>query len=216
MYTPKETIGSLTKAELLKLLTECFSMLGRQVSNQTPEEIETLIKEAYHWQGRMWVDTFREAFSAYAASEIEIDRFTTTISAQAVSKIQKAYREKKWGKKEVEKNTENIFITSTDEGYYNSLVCVMEGRKSDKFQERKPKCESAKGNEIPFTWAWDAVYNHLRKLNKCDEAESFKGQKMSVITWLRITYPDCTFQKDLFPISYRGNAKNIKEFLHYS
>ena len=204
----KEKISNLSLKELGKLLAECFFLVGKDFKKLPPDELEIFLKEVAHWQGWMWVDTFREAFSAYQSGILEIEKFTPYLTPMTVSKICNAYKDKTFGKKDKQHAPEPEFIPSSDEGYYNSLVCCMNGVKSEKFEKYFPKtrplrevmAEKSGGLPIiPFTWDWWAVYRHLRTLGLCDESDSIEGQKKSVITWLRINWAGAKFQEDFFP-----------------
>jgi hypothetical protein len=115
-----------------------------------------------------------------------------------------------------EESVDDAFTPSPDEGYYNSLVCVMEGRKSPKFQEKFPDSPAPKGNEIPLVWDWNAVYRHLMTLRLCNVAETIEEEKESVMMWLRVTYPGCTFQRDIFPVNQQNKSGAKREFLFYT
>lgn len=198
-YEKKLKFNDLCKTDQLALLKECFLLIGKNISSVSPEEVDLIWREVCNWQGSIWVETFREAFSAYQVGAIEIEKFNPTISAMTVSKIQKAYREKTYGKTAHIKQVEPQWVAPPDVDYYTTLMYVMRGEKSPKAQQNRPQDPAPPGNMIPAFWDWAAVYRHMRVLNECNVSSTFDGQKAAVKMALRLKFPDCTDQLFMLP-----------------
>lgn len=214
-------VYQLSDKELNAELQLCLGLSGchkNRLEEMEISEYDKMIRAIKKYQGKMHIEDFRKAFDDYSFGELECDKFKPT-APSGIGFLLKAYKDKKYGstpKKEYNANV-NTLPPSTDEGYYNSLICVMEGRVSERLKLFNPDAKPGRPNIIPMTWAWDAVYNHLRKLKEIDNADTFEDQKKAVKLWLYTKYPNAKEQSDMFgkaPITQgSGMGSRLKQML---
>lgn len=222
-------IYQLSDKELNAELHLCLGLCGchkNRLLEMETSEWDKIIRAVKKYQGKMNIDDFRKAFDDYAFGELECERFKPT-TPTGIGFLLQAYILKTFGPKTAPKKElypDNGLPPSTDEDYYNALICVMEGKRSERHKLAYPHITDDQhlgyfreyGQMIPMAWAWYNVYRHLRKLNICDEAQTFEGQKKQIRLWLSVQYPNAKEQSVLFktsPMFGSGLGSKLRETL---
>lgn len=82
-------ISSLTEKELALLLISCFRLIGREV-RFAGQDLKEFLDEIFKYQGWMYADSFKEAFSRYAADQLDgSESLKREVSAYFVSRLMK-------------------------------------------------------------------------------------------------------------------------------
>lgn len=226
-------VGDMSRKAIAMLLEECFYIIGKGTDKLDSFHVETMINGVLKFNSRMRIDDFKEAFEFQANEEIKVDIYGPA-SPAIIGKIIKAYKNRH-GHNVAPKKTEDFenrhgLPPSTDKDYFETLICVVEGRQSERNAMAFGKTQNP--NEVnpeyypmlPMAWAYDNVYNHLRTLNEVDEVgDNYDKQKAQVIKWLYTKYPNITKQSERFersPILMYGTrdkgiskAQQLKESL---
>jgi hypothetical protein len=201
----QKKIGDLPNSDIAKVLVSCYQLAGYTQANNNLDVMLEFIKK-YYWSRHVY--QIKEAFEKLCIGEYPnlVDK-RVEFSPRYFGMLMKTWKTTTFPEQKPIKKVEQ-WIPSPDEGYYNSLVCVLTGTKSARFQEHFPNTV-VKGPIVPMAWDWVAVYRHLRKLNQVDEAVGTGinswgelniniDAKKKVLLWIDIHYPGLPKQIDLF------------------
>ncbi len=142
-------IGSLGEKELAQLLTESFFKIGKDIEFSL-DKVKIMLAEVYKFQGWMFVDTFSDAFSKYAAGELEdAETLKAHVSPRFISMLMKKYF-KKCNENKQKKNTGKASpaILSPEEKYTLFVQFI-----------KVNQC-------LPGNSDWVSIYEHLTGLKK--------------------------------------------------
>jgi hypothetical protein len=149
MNNNRPKIASLSEPELAELLINSFFKIGRDI-NLSGNKLKIFLSEVYKHQGWMFVDTFNDAFSSYAACELpDAEKLSPSLAPRFISKLMKIYLKKCSGHKSPE-NSEG-----------STPAALKPEEKFALFMKHllDYKC-------IPENPDWVSIYEHLSALNK--------------------------------------------------
>lgn len=213
----KVYIRDYSRKEIAVLLSECFFIIGKSTDNLNSFQIETMINGVLKYNGGMWYDSFKEAFEM--AIDLNVDTYGSPTPA-IIMKALKAYKNKDGVNVRTHKNenpSPHGLPPATDKDYYETLICIMVGKRSHRHKMAYPHISDENhlqnfnkyGQMIPMLYGWDNVYSHLRTLNQVDDiGDNFYKQKTEVIKWLFIKYPNAKLQSEMFDKSPIGQSVN--------
>ncbi len=149
MENNRPKIASFTEKELAQLLIDSFFIIGKELKLSI-NETKLFLEEVYKKQGWMYVDTFTEAFSRYAAFELpDAETLRPQVSPRFISNLMKLYfgkcREKKFTTKSVKNTVSNL----TPKEKYTLFVQFISAN----------KC-------IPKNPDWVCLYEYIAELKK--------------------------------------------------
>ncbi len=203
----KVYIRDYSRNDLTVLLEECFFIIGKSTRDLEKFHIETMINGIIKYNGSFRYDDFKEAFEMYAAGELDVKIFSGA-SPILIGSLMKAYKEKKYPAhlhEPIKNASPHGLPPATDKDFYETLICIMEGRRSERHKQAYPHISDYSHLVIPIvipmSYAWDNVYRHLRVLKQVDEANGYNEQYKAVKLWLYTKYPNATEQRKLFPLS---------------
>ena len=199
----KVYIRDYSRKELAVLLEECFYILGKSTANLDQFHIETMLNNVLKYNSNMWYDSFKEAFEM--AIDLNVDTYGTPSPAM-IFRVMKAYKNKDGVNVRTQKNenpSPHGLPPATDKDYYETLICIMEGKRSERHKLAFPHISDEQhlegfrkhGQLIPITYDWEAVYRYLFETNQVDASKDMKGQ---VMIWLSIKYPNAKEQAKMF------------------
>jgi len=181
MENNRPKVSSLTEKELAALLQESFFKVGKELKLPA-NETKVFLDEVYKYQGWMFVDTFNDAFSRYAACEIpEAENLRPHVSPMFISKLMKIYfrrcNEKKFIRKSVK---DTISLLKPEEKYILFIKHILANQL------------------LPANPDWISIYEHLstlQKINKLHDWDSLSYTKklkhatVAVCEWAYKNYP---------------------------
>lgn len=142
-------ISSLTEQELAQLLLTCFFKIGREV-NLSKEKLKIFMGEIYTYQGWMYVDTFSDAFSRFAACELpDAESVRPSVSPFFVGRLMKLYFKKCKEKNFIAKSVKDSISILTPQEKLALFVKYISVN----------KC-------MPANPDWVGIYSCLAELNK--------------------------------------------------
>jgi hypothetical protein len=149
MENNRPKISSLNEKELAALLQESFFKIGKQLKLPVIET-KIFLDEVYKYQGWMYIDTFSEAFSRYAACELpEAENLRPYVSPLFIGKLMKIYKKKGNEQKLIGKSVNSIHtILSAEEKYMLFLKHIIANK------------------SLPANPDWVCIYEHLSGLKK--------------------------------------------------
>ena len=149
MENNRPKIATLSDKELAQLLIDSFFKIGRVLKLSLPET-KIFLDEVYNYQGLMYVDTFSDAFSRYAAGEIpDTEKLHPQISPMFISRLMKLYMKKCNENKFIAHSVKDKSTALTQEGKYKLFVQFITIN----------KC-------LPGNPDWVGIYEHLEVLKK--------------------------------------------------
>lgn len=180
MENNRPKISSLSEKELAAILKECFFKVGKELKLQI-NETKIFLDEVYKKQGWMFVDTFSEVFSKYAACEMpEAEKLRPYISPLFIGRLMKLYQKQCNEKKLCTRLVKNPIYNLTSAEKYTLLV----------------KHILANGS-IPANPDWVCIYEHLSGLNKIElstdwgslgYSQKLKHARQAVTEWIYKNY----------------------------
>jgi hypothetical protein len=142
-------ISSLSEKELAGLLKQSFFKVGKALK-LAEDETKIFLDEVYRRQGWMFVDTFSDAFSRYAACELAgAEGLRPYASPMFIGRLMKIYFKKCWENKSPSKNIRNTVGILTPEEKYGLFINHIITHK-----------------RFPGNPDWVSVYEHLEGLKK--------------------------------------------------
>jgi hypothetical protein len=186
MQNIRPKISSLTEKELANLLLASFFKVGKEFKISLTET-KIFIDEIYKFQGSVYIDSFNEAFSMYAASVLpDAEHLRPSISPIFISKLLK------------------IYFRSCNEK--NSTVNPRKEMTSRLSPEDKCKLfiKHVSANKcLPANPDWISIYEHLTGLNKLklpmewDTLTYYKKQKYARTALSEWAYQNFTINENL-------------------
>jgi hypothetical protein len=142
-------ISSLTEMELAQLLASLFFLVGKDVNLQK-NETKLFLDSIYKYQGWMYEDTFKDAFSRYAACELpDAENLQPQVSHRFISKLMKIYLKKCNENKFIKNSVKDMPTVLTPEEKYALFVKFVSAN----------KC-------LPGNADWVTLYEHITGLKK--------------------------------------------------
>jgi hypothetical protein len=115
-------IASLSEKDLALLLKESFFKIGKELKLDE-HETKLFLDEVYKKQGWMFVDTFSDVFSRYAACELPgAEELRPAASPLFIGKLMWYYSKKCTEKKSITNSVKGTFSKLTDEEKFNLFI----------------------------------------------------------------------------------------------
>jgi hypothetical protein len=158
MENNRPKIASLTEKELAQLLIDSFFIIGKELK-LSAGETKIFLKEVYKKQGCMYIDTFAEAFSRYAAFELpDAETLRPQVSPRFISNLMKLYFGKCRDKKFITKSVKDTISHLTAKEKYTLFVQFISAN----------KC-------LPKNPDWVTLYEHITGLKKLAPPENWES-----------------------------------------
>ena len=142
-------ISSLSEKELAQLLIDSFFMIGKDLKLNISTS-KVLLVEVYKYHGWIYVDSFTEAFSKYAADELpDADSLKPTVSPRFISKLMKFYFKKLRESHTLKKEGNDTSSTFTPEEKYMLFIRFIKDNRS-----------------LPGNCDWVTIFEFLTSQNK--------------------------------------------------
>lgn len=149
MENNRPKISSLTEKELATILQDCFFKIGKQLKLSVGDT-KIFLDEVYRHHGWMYVDTFSEAFSRYAACELsDAENLRPYVSPLFIGKLMKIYTRKRSEQRSPEKRGKDNATTLNPEEKYTLFLKHLIANKS-----------------LPANPDWVCIYQYLAGLKK--------------------------------------------------
>lgn len=115
-------LASLPENELAQLLIESFFKVGKTI-DLAPDKLKIFFGEVYKFQGWMFVDTFSDAFSRFAACQLtDSENMRPEISPRFISRLMKLYFKQCAEKKYIAQSVKGTFSQLTGEEKFNLFL----------------------------------------------------------------------------------------------
>lgn len=142
-------ISSLSEKELAQLLIDSFFKVGKELKLSI-SETKIFLDEVYKKQGWMFVDTFSEVFSMFAAGEIpDCEKMHVHTSPLFIGRLMKLYLKKSKENRFTDKSEKNKSSVLTPEGKYKLFIQFILAN----------SC-------LPVNPDWVGIYEHLTEIKK--------------------------------------------------
>ncbi len=158
MENNRPKIASLTEKELAQLLLDSFFIIGKEVK-LSASETKIFLKEVYKKQGWMYVDTFSEAFSRYAACELpNAENLRPHVSPRFIGNLMNLHTKKHREKKFTSKHEKDGISQLTPKEKYTLFVQFISANK-----------------RIPKNPDWVTLFEHITGLKKLAFPENWSS-----------------------------------------
>ncbi len=163
----KVYIRDYSRKQIAVLITECFYIIGKKAEELDNFQLETMINGIIKYQGSMQYDDFKEAFSEFAAGNLDVKIFGGP-SPIMVGSLIKAYKEKKFGPRTLE--ARNILPNNDNELKWRVFLKFIKNY-----------------GIIPEGSDWISLWNYLLSRNLLVSADASK-QLTPILEWNHTRY----------------------------